>query len=141
MSSDFQNFILDAKVAVLSMSIPRGEAIKKICSYQEILAEHLALIAAYPWAIEQRHWRKEVSAFANSVSKLSKLSKVNLSPSFVTDLLYQGYLGDSNSRKAHLEWAQHKMKRTADLDHYDNFNFRQVIHDMVVDPESILSVE
>lgn len=137
MKTDFQNFVLDARIAILGMSVKRREAINRVIAYRERIAEHLVLIAAYPEAQEQRHWRKELSAFGKAISRSIKLSRVELSVSFVTDLLYQVDLGLPSDRLIYLEWAQSKMNRPPDLKRYVAFDFRKAINNLVIDSESI----
>ena len=136
MKTDFQNFLEDARIVVLSMSNSRSKSISKIEELAEPILLHLALVAAYPDSSYQKHWRNELSAFLSRVCYYQAACKVSLSDSTVLQLVYERPLGTERDKAAALMLAKAHMKR-GNLGHsplpvvnsalYFSFPFKQFI--------------
>lgn len=63
MLTDFQRFIIEARIAIWSMSFELKLAIRKMEDLQDTVTDHLTYVVAFPDAQEQKHWRKELWTF------------------------------------------------------------------------------
>lgn len=138
MKTDFQNFILDARIAILSMTVPRKEAIQRVRALADNLVLHLALIVSYPDNQEQKHWRKEVANFANQIGLSAKRSAVRLPDDLLLKLVYEEPIGTDKDKLAILQWMQRKMNGKApDVDLFAETDFEALIKATLKSPLSI----
>ena len=140
MISDFQQFVIEARIAIWSMANDRKTTIDKIVSYKETIALHLSYVIAYPSSVEQKHWRKELWNLFDDVNRRVGLCKTRVPHDFLIHLLYEGYLGRPSDREIMFGWAhRHMNNRTPEVSKQDfvSTDFKALVEKLLKSPSSL----
>lgn len=110
MLTDFQRFVIEARIAVWAMSFERKVVIRKLEDLQLPISRHLTYVVAFPGVQEQKHWRKELWTFFRDINDLCRKSKSKIPQDFLIHLFYEGPFGESSDLRASVYTAKEHLR-------------------------------
>lgn len=110
MLTDFQRFVIEARISIWSMANDRKYTIQRLEDLKMPIAYHLIYVVAFPGVQEQKHWRKELWTFFKKVNDLTVRCKVKISSDFLVHLFYEGWFGEHSDRQAAVHTAKEHLR-------------------------------